>query len=91
VRPEKILLRTEQDPPPPDRCALRVDVTEVVYLGTSTQYRAATGAGQAVAVYRQNASANPGADVLAGQVGWLEWSPEHSYVLGGGTKEGTSP
>jgi spermidine/putrescine transport system ATP-binding protein len=91
VRPEKILLRTEQDPPPPDRCALRVDVTEVVYLGTSTQYRAATAAGQTVAVYRQNASANPGADVLAGQVGWLEWSPEHSYVLGGGTKEGTSP
>jgi spermidine/putrescine transport system ATP-binding protein len=91
VRPEKILLRTEQDPPPPDRSALRAKVTEVVYLGTSTQYRAVTDGGQAVAVYRQNASANPGADVLAGQVGWLEWPPEHSYVLGGGTKEGASP
>jgi hypothetical protein len=25
--------------------------------------------------------------VLTGQVGWLEWPPEHSYVLGGSTKE----
>jgi spermidine/putrescine transport system ATP-binding protein len=90
VRPEKLVLRTEQDPPPPDHCALRARVTEVVYLGTSTQYRTVTDAGQAVAVYRQNASAHPGADVLTGQVGWLEWPPEHSYVLGG-TKEETSP
>jgi spermidine/putrescine transport system ATP-binding protein len=91
VRPEKIAIRTEQDPPPPDRCALRVKVSEVVYLGTSTQYRTVTDAGAAVAVYRQNASATPGADVLTGQVGWLEWLPEHSYVLGGGTEEGARP
>ena len=91
VRPEKIVLRTEQDPPPPDRIALRVKVDEVVYLGTSTQYRTVTDGGDAVAVYRQNASATPGADMLAGQVGWLEWPPEHSYVLGGGTKEETLP
>jgi spermidine/putrescine transport system ATP-binding protein len=91
VRPEKIMLRAGDDPPPPDHCALRVKVTEVVYLGTSTQYRTVTDGGQAVAVYRQNASAAPGADVLTGQVGWLEWLPEHSYVLGGGTKEGATP
>jgi spermidine/putrescine transport system ATP-binding protein len=91
VRPEKVVLRAEQDPPPPGQCALRGRVTEIVYLGTSTQYRTVTDGGQAVAVYRQNTSATPGADVLTGQVGWLEWPPEHSYVLGGGTKEGTSP
>ena len=91
VRPEKIVLRTEQDPPPPGRSALRVKVDEVVYLGTSTQYRTVTDGGDVIAVYRQNASATPGADVLAGQVGWLEWPPEHSYVLGGGTKEETLP
>jgi spermidine/putrescine transport system ATP-binding protein len=92
VRPEKIVLRSENDPPPPGRCALRVKVTEVVYLGTSTQYRTVTDGGQRIAVYRQNAAATPGADVLAGQVGWLEWPPEHSYVLGGGdTKEGATP
>jgi spermidine/putrescine transport system ATP-binding protein len=91
VRPEKMVLRTENDPPPPDRCALRVKVTEVVYLGTSTQYRTVTDGGAAIAVYRQNASTTPGADVLTGQVGWLEWPPEHTYVLGAGTKEGTTP
>jgi spermidine/putrescine transport system ATP-binding protein len=91
VRPEKIVLRTEQDPPPPDRSALKVKVDEVVYLGTSTQYRTVTDGGDAIAVYRQNASATPGADVLVGQVGWLEWPPEHSYVLGGGTKEEALP
>jgi spermidine/putrescine transport system ATP-binding protein len=91
VRPEKMVLRAEHDPPPPDRCALRARVTEVVYLGTSTQYRTVTDAGTAVAVYRQNASATPGAEVLTGQVGWLEWSPEHSYVLGGSTKEEHTP
>jgi spermidine/putrescine transport system ATP-binding protein len=91
VRPEKMVLRTGNDPPPPDRCALRVKVTEVVYLGTSTQYRTVTDGGTAVAVYRQNASATPGADVLTGQVGWLEWPPEHTYVLGATTKEGTTP
>jgi spermidine/putrescine transport system ATP-binding protein len=91
VRPEKLVLRAEQDPPPPDRCALRARVSEIVYLGTSTQYRTVTDGGTAMAVYRQNAPATPGTDVLAGQVGWLEWPPEHTYVLGGGTKEGTSP
>jgi spermidine/putrescine transport system ATP-binding protein len=91
VRPEKMVLRAEHDPPPPDRCALRITVTEVVYLGTSTQYRTVTDTGTAVAVYRQNASATPGAEVLTGQVGWLEWPPEHSYVLGGGTKEEYTP
>jgi spermidine/putrescine transport system ATP-binding protein len=91
VRPEKMVLRAEHDPPPPDRCALRVTVTEVVYLGTSTQYRTVTDTGTAVAVYRQNASATPGAEVLTGQVGWLEWPPEHSYVLGGSTKEERTP
>jgi spermidine/putrescine transport system ATP-binding protein len=91
VRPEKMVLRTENDPPARDRCALRVKVTEVVYLGTSTQYRTVTDGGAAIAVYRQNASTTPGADVLTGQVGWLEWPPEHTYVLGASTKEGTTP
>ena len=90
VRPEKVVLRAEQDPPPPGRTALRATVREIVYLGTSTQFRTVTDGGTAIAVYRQNASATPGADVLTGQVGWLEWPPEHSYVLGG-AKEGTKP
>jgi hypothetical protein len=42
-------------------------------------------------VYRQNAASTRGADVLVGQVGWLEWPQEHSYVLGGEAKEGATP
>ena len=86
VRPEKIVLRTEQDPPPPDRTALRVKVDEIVYLGTSTQYRTVRWRRGRRRVPSERVR-HPGADVLAGQVGWLEWPPEHSYVLGGGTKE----
>jgi spermidine/putrescine transport system ATP-binding protein len=86
VRPEKIVLRAETDPPPAGSCALRAKVTEVVYLGTSTQYRTVTDAGQPMAVYQQNAASTAGAEVLVGQVGWLEWSPEHSYVLGAPTR-----
>jgi spermidine/putrescine transport system ATP-binding protein len=91
VRPEKIVLRAESDPPPPGSCALRVKVTEVIYLGTSTHYRTVTGGGHGVVVYRQNAASTRGADMLVGQVGWLEWLPEHSYVLGGDVKEGATP
>jgi spermidine/putrescine transport system ATP-binding protein len=91
VRPEKIMLRAESDPPPTGSCALRVKVAEVVYLGTSTQYRTVTDGGQSVVVYRQNAASTRGADVLVGQVGWLEWPQEHSYVLGGEAKEGATP
>jgi hypothetical protein len=29
--------------------------------------------------------------VLTGQVGWLEWPPEHTYVLGGSTREEHTP
>jgi len=86
VRPEKIVLRAETDPPSSGSCALRAKVTEVVYLGTSTQYRTVTDAGQPMAVYRQNAASTQGAEILVGQVGWLEWSAEHSYVLGAATK-----
>jgi spermidine/putrescine transport system ATP-binding protein len=87
VRPEKMVLRTEGDPPPPHHCALRATVTEVVYLGTSTQYRLVTDGGTPVAVYRQNTATSEGADVLVGQVGWLAWQPEHSYVLGAPAQE----
>jgi spermidine/putrescine transport system ATP-binding protein len=87
VRPEKMVLRAADDPPPAHHCALRGTVTEVVYLGTSTQYRVRTDGGTQVAVYQQNAATTHGVDVQAGQVGWLSWLPEHSYVLGASAKE----
>src|SRR6266487_2355463 len=84
VRPEKITLRQLDDPPPPSCCALRGTVIDVVYLGTSTSYNVKTDGGIEVSVYQQNTASTPGSEVTAGQVGWLSWLPEHSYVLGPG-------
>jgi len=92
VRPEKItLVATGADgadavaAPPArvsqDGCALRGTVTEVVYLGTSTNYNVLTSTGAEVTVFVQNS--NNADDVAArGQDVWLSWEPEHSYAIG---------
>src|SRR6266536_707374 len=82
VRPEKMALHAAGDPPPDGQCALRCTVAEMVYLGTSTSYSVVTDGGAQVSVYRQNAATVPGEEVAVGQVGWLSWPSEHSYVLG---------
>jgi spermidine/putrescine transport system ATP-binding protein len=80
VRPEKIDLTTER--PPGEGCALRGTVTEVVYLGTSTNFSVTTSAGADVVVFQQNSSA-AAADVAArGDSVWLSWNPQHSYPIG---------
>jgi spermidine/putrescine transport system ATP-binding protein len=78
VRPEKMSITP--DHPDPGRCAIRGRVTEVVYLGTSTQYEVRALDGAELRVFVQNASdsadvAERGADV------WLSWRPEHSLPL----------
>jgi spermidine/putrescine transport system ATP-binding protein len=80
VRPEKILIHPTDDQPSPDRSAMRGTVTEVVYLGTSTNYIVRTTAGSDVAVFQQNAS-SPVATANQGEQVWLSWAPEHSYLL----------
>ncbi|HEX8860681.1 MAG TPA: ABC transporter ATP-binding protein [Actinomycetes bacterium] len=90
VRPEKMALHAASEPPPDGQCALRCTVAEVVYLGTSTNYSVVTDGGDQVSVYRQNAAVVPGGELAVGQVGWLSWPSEHSYVLGStaGAEEG---
>ena len=79
VRPEKISLSI--DPPDASRCAIVGTISEVVYLGTSTNYSITTSTGADVSVFQQNASS---ADVTAdqGDLVWLSWHPRHSYVIG---------
>jgi spermidine/putrescine transport system ATP-binding protein len=91
VRPEKMALADQASAPPARHCALRCTVAEIVYLGTSTSYSVVTNGGATVSVYRQNTAAAPGEEIAQGQVGWLSWPPEHSYVLGStpAAKEGT--
>jgi spermidine/putrescine transport system ATP-binding protein len=78
VRPEKISLTSQR--PTSDVCAIRGRVSEVVYLGTSTQYAVRTADGSELLVFVQNTSdsediANRDDDV------WLSWRPEHSLPL----------
>jgi spermidine/putrescine transport system ATP-binding protein len=80
VRPEKIEILAEA--PPAGGCSvLSGTVTEVVYLGTSTNYNVTTSTGADVVVFTQNASS---ADDLAvrGDRVWLSWEPQHSYAIG---------
>src|SRR5689334_754292 len=79
VRPEKIQLSTTR---PADRgCVLRGEVTEVVYLGTSTNFSVSTTTGADIVVFQQN-SAAAGEAADRGDHVWLSWQPEHSYPIG---------
>jgi spermidine/putrescine transport system ATP-binding protein len=81
VRPEKIIITAEA--PATGRCAIRGQVSEVVYLGTSTQYAVRTADGAELLVFLQNASDS--SDIAdRGQDVWLSWRPEHSLALATG-------
>jgi spermidine/putrescine transport system ATP-binding protein len=79
VRPEKIELGTTA--PAGDGCRLRGTVTEVVYLGTSTNFVVTTTTGADMIIFQQNSAT---ADVVAGRGDsvWLSWQPQHSYPVG---------
>jgi spermidine/putrescine transport system ATP-binding protein len=79
VRPEKIQLSTTR--PADQGCVLRGSVTEVVYLGTSTNFSVTTTTGADIVVFQQNSAAAGEAVDRGGNV-WLSWQPEHSYPIG---------
>jgi spermidine/putrescine transport system ATP-binding protein len=78
VRPEKISITSER--PPAGRCAIRGRVSEVVYLGTSTQYAIKTADGSDLLVFVQNASDSRDVAEREQDV-WLSWRPEHTLAL----------
>ena len=80
VRPEKIEILTEA-PRAPRGSLLAGTVSEVVYLGTSTNYNIATSVGADVVVFTQNASSADDIAVRGDRV-WLSWEPQHSYAIG---------
>jgi spermidine/putrescine transport system ATP-binding protein len=78
VRPEKVRLSSAE--PDGDCCRIMGDVTEVVYLGTSTSYAVRTDAGADMTVFMQNGSDSSDAAERGDRV-WLYWQPRHSYAL----------
>jgi spermidine/putrescine transport system ATP-binding protein len=57
-------------------------VTEVVYLGTSTNYNVTTSGGAEVVVFSQNASAETEQPAQRGDAVWLHWDAANSYPIG---------
>jgi spermidine/putrescine transport system ATP-binding protein len=78
VRPEKIVI--SPDNPEPGYCKIRGRVSEVVYLGTSTQYAVRTADGSDLLVFLQNASDSRDIAEREQDV-WLSWRPEHTLAL----------
>ena len=79
VRPEKIVITG--NPPGTDGSVLRGTVTEVVYLGTSTNFSVTTTTGADMVVFQQN-SASGQSQPARGETVWLSWDPQHSYPIG---------
>jgi spermidine/putrescine transport system ATP-binding protein len=80
VRPEKIDM-SMSEPAAGDRSVVRGKVTEIVYLGTSTNYNVTTSTGAEIVVFDQNASSAE--DIAArGDTVFLSWNPQHSYPIG---------
>jgi spermidine/putrescine transport system ATP-binding protein len=81
VRPEKIELAKALSALAPTVSVLRGRVTEVVYLGTSTNYTVTTAAGVEIVVFDQNASSAEDVAVRGDAV-YLYWNPQHSFAIG---------
>jgi spermidine/putrescine transport system ATP-binding protein len=79
VRPEKIVIAIS--PPGGNGCVLRGTVTEVVYLGTSTNFSVTTTTGAEMVVFQQN-SASGRSQAARGETVWLSWHPQYSYPIG---------
>jgi spermidine/putrescine transport system ATP-binding protein len=79
VRPEKIVI--DSSPPDADVCMLRGTVSEVVYLGTSTNFSVTTTTGAEMVVFQQN-SALGRSQPARGETVWLSWHPQYSYPIG---------
>jgi spermidine/putrescine transport system ATP-binding protein len=79
VRPEKIMITS--GPPGTEGSVLRGTVTEVVYLGTSTNFSVTTTTGADMVVFQQNSTSGQ-SQPDRGEAVWLSWDPQHSYPIG---------
>jgi putative spermidine/putrescine transport system ATP-binding protein len=83
VRPERIELLTDHEPPPSDAVSLPATVAEVIYLGVMTRFQLKLQDGRQVSVVRQNAEPTAmRSAVEAGTRVQLAWRPGQSHKLG---------
>jgi len=82
VRPEKIRLSETTDEIAAGRNRLAGAITDVSYLGVSTQYIVKLTDGHRVTVYEQNVQRATKSELwTAGENVVLSWLPEHSFVV----------
>ena len=86
IRPEKIALLAEGEPPNGAGCSAGGRVTEVQYLGANTRYQVALEGGGSLTVIRQNTRGGGAADAEAGQEVRLAWARDDVQLLGDGAK-----
>jgi spermidine/putrescine transport system ATP-binding protein len=82
VRPEKIRLNEETESVPAGRNLLHGVVTDVAYIGVSTQYIVEVRGGARVMVYEQNLERATKSELWSrGEKVQLSWNPDHTFVV----------
>lgn len=82
VRPEKIRLNEETETVPAGRNLLHGVVTDVAYIGVSTQYIVEVRGGARVMVYEQNLERATKSELWSrGEKVQLSWNPDHTFVV----------
>ena len=82
VRPEKIRLNEETETVPAGRNLLHGVVTDVSYIGVSTQYIVEVRGGARVMVYEQNLERATKSELWSrGEKVQLSWNPDHTFVV----------
>ncbi len=81
VRPEKIRLLAEGEPPESGETTETGRVRDVVYAGSVTRYVVDLDAGDVLSVVRQNQDGFAGVDEERGQRVVLAWRPENTFTI----------
>jgi len=82
VRPEKIRMHEMTESVPTGRNLLLGEVTDVAYIGVSTQYIVEVRGGSRVMVYEQNLERATKSELWSrGEKVQLSWNPDHTFVV----------
>ena len=83
IRPEKVRMNSTADTIPAAANQLDGTVTDVAYVGVSTQYIVDSKSGIPMTIYEQNIErTTTGSLYRQGDAVRLSWLPEHSFVVG---------
>ena len=83
IRPEKVRMNTPTDAIPAAANQLDGTVTDVSYVGVSTQYIVDSKSGIPMTVYEQNIERTTNGSLYRqGDAVRLSWMPEHTFVVG---------